>query len=404
MSFSITQFSTKSTNVIIYSLISIILAILAIFVFIVILALTGNPIVLTGLLQNILIVFFTNPTAFANIFYSAIPLIFTGLAVAVAFQAGLFNIGGQGQMVLGGVYTAAWATVIINNIYNSTQFNFLLTPIFLIPTCLLVGAICGGFWGFIPGVLKAKTGAHEVITTIMMNQIAASLVRYLVGSVSYSPYISKDALAYGQSDPIAKGARFPPIFPKISDFLNWGILVALFIIVIVQFIIYKTNFGYKLRAVGHNPEAAEAVGINSERMVIYAMTLSGAIAGIGGSVYLMGTFPYRYFLDYEGTLGFDGIAVSLIGLNSPIGIALAAIFFGYLNQTRAQLDKTAIPPDMVFVFQAWVIIFAVAPVLSKMIYERMKRLARENLQGRSDENDSSEKEQPMISEEGGMEK
>jgi len=383
----------KLTDTVLDTIISLILAALAIYIFVIFLALTGNQIIFDGFFTNIFTVYFTNPSRIGNVLYWATPLILTALAVAIAFQAGLFNIGGQGQMALGGVFTAAWGAVIIKNLYRSTKLTILYSPLFLIPTSLLIGFIAGAIFGFIPGWLKAKTGAHEVITTIMLNQIASSVVKYLVGSSEYSPFISQSQYGYSQTDPINEGARLGKIFNSSDNYLHWGFLISLLVLLIIHIVIYRTNFGFQLRAVGFNKEAAEAAGINSDRMIIYAMTLSGGVAGLAGATFIMGTYPYKYFVDFQGTLGFDGIAVSLIAQNSPLGIAIAAIFFGYLTQTQTNLSVTQIPGDLIFVFQAWVIIFAVAPNLSRMIYHRKKRIAAEEQEARaSEESDSSEPE------------
>lgn len=354
-------------------LISFLFAIIAILLFIQILGFMGYPIDLGDLVFYTITDVFSDFSSILQILYWSSPLMLTGLAVAVAFQAGLFNIGGQGQMMLGGVFSAIWAAVIVPQ-----NLSFLNFPIFVIPTTILMGIIGGGIWGFIPGYLKAKTGAHEVIVTIMMNLIAISLVTYLIGSQSYSPFIDKSSVdAYSQTDKISKAGQIGLIFPNETGFLNWTTLLTIIIVIIVHLLLFDTNLGFKIRAVGFNKSAAENAGIQSEGIIIRSMTLAGALAGLAGTFYVMGTPPYRYVGGFEGTLGFDGIAVALIAQNSPLPIILAALFFGLLTVSKNNLDFSNIPPDLIFTLQAWVIIFVAAPLIARRFYNFVQRESKE---------------------------
>ncbi|MDH5401632.1 MAG: ABC transporter permease, partial [Candidatus Heimdallarchaeota archaeon] len=312
----------------------------------------------------------SNPENIAGMLYWTTPLIFSGLAVAIAFKAGLFNIGGQGQMMIGGLFSAIWAAEII----PKSGINFMNTKIFLIPTTILIGFIAGGIWGMIPGYLKAHRGAHEVIVTIMMNLLAINVATYLIGSNSYSPFLDKTSKdAHSQTDKISPEAQLQPLFPEVSSRLNISLFLGVVLIILIYILITKTNFGYKMRAVGLNSIAAESAGIDTKKITTLTMALSGGIAGLGGTFMVMGTYPFRYQIGMEGTLGFDGIAVSLIAQNSPFGILIAALFFGFLSQSAYNIDiKTEdVPPDLLYILQALVIIFAATPLISKKIISQL---------------------------------
>ncbi|MCY3412876.1 MAG: ABC transporter permease [Candidatus Heimdallarchaeota archaeon] len=378
MSLSVGQLKARNTaEAILLALLSFLFALIAILIFITYLNLNGFDIKMSVIYENTIAYIFKEPSSFLQILYYASPLTLTAISVAISFKAGLFNIGGQGQMMLGAVFSAIWAANLAPTFIMDRSW-------LLMPTTILFGFFGGALWGFIPGVLKAKTGAHEVISTIMFNLIAISFVTFLVGSQTYSPFVDKSSVdAYGQTEIINDNAKFDLIFPQdgkfnewfglYNGFLNYSTVFVIFVIIVCHILIFKTQFGYRLRAVGYSKEASEAAGINSDRLTIYALSLSGGIAGLAGSFYVMGTFPYRYITGFEGTVGFDGIAVSLIAQNSPIAIGLAAIFFGFLTQSKNQLDfKTDIPPDLIFALQALIILFAAAPLVARKVYTRMK--------------------------------
>ncbi len=314
-------------------------------------------------------VFFTQDGLSGILFWGG-PLILTALAVAIAFQGGLFNIGGQGQFIIGGLAGAIWAASIVPK--NLPFLNF---PLFMVPTTMLIGAIFGGIYGFLPGYMRAKYEAHEVITTILLNILALNIAQYLVGSRTYSPFVDRTKVdAYGQTELISKSATLSPIFPAFSQSVTYGLLVTVLIAVLMYFVLFYTRLGFKIRAVGLNKHAAEANGIKSDRITIITMTISGALAGLAGILLVQSSSVPRYSIGIEGTLGFDGIAVSLIGLNNPFGIILAAFFFGFLQQARLNLDtSTNIPSDLIFVFQALVVLFVAAPYLSRIVINKFQR-------------------------------
>lgn len=353
------------------ALLSLILAILSIAIFIVFFKALGLNINVSELIQYGFTDMISSPENIAEILFWATPLIFTGLSVAVAFQAGLFNIGGQGQMAIGGTFGAVWAAI-----WVPKSLSFLDHKFMLIPTTILVGMIFGGIWGFIPGYLKARYGSHEVIITIMMNYIASGLIKYLVGAPSYSPFVDRPESgrdSYLQTPVISAQARFDPLFPTISERLNSSFLIAIFVAITMYYLIFKTNFGFRLRSVGLNNNASLAAGINSKKVIMQAMTLSGALSGAAGALLVMGLFPYRYQPGMEKTIGFDGIAVSLLSLNSPIPILLSSLFFALLLVNRPYIDRNSseVPPDLVIVFQALIILFAASPLIAKWIIKNI---------------------------------
>ncbi len=354
-------------------LLSILFSVISILLFILIITIGGFGINVLDLFNSAVVNVLTDPKSLFRIFYWATPLMLTGLAVAVAFQAGLFNIGGQGKMLIGGVAAAIWAAALVPDI-PLFQNKFVMISI-----TIIIGFLFGGLWGFIPGYLKAKTGAHEVIVTIMMNLIAISLVTYLVGSQSYSPFVDSTSVdAYGQTDTISEYARINLLLPSYSNSLNWTTMITFAIVLIMQIVLFYTRYGFKLRAVGFNPIASKTAGINSDRIIMSSMFLSGGLAGLAGVFYVIGTSPYRYVSGFEGTLGFDGIAVALIAQNSPIAIAFAAIFFGFLTEGKNSLDRTTdIPPDILFALQAFVIIFIAAPAISRWVIDRLRAIKKE---------------------------
>lgn len=286
-----------------------------------------------------------------NVLYRATPLIFTGLAVALAFQCGLFNIGGEGQMVMGG-FAITWI-----------GFTFLQFPAFLlIPMCVLGGALVGALWAAIPGYLKARRGVHEVVSTIMLNWIAVAYAQYLTMAYkpkgSWIPHTHKIAEA-AQLSRMAEYLNAIGIdFPK-SNLLNTAVLFAIAAVIFAAFLLNRTKLGYEIRAVGFNPTAAECAGINVAKNTILAMAISGAIAGLAGVNQVMGyKHRFRYGV-FEG-MGFDGIGVAFIGRNSPFGVVLAALLFGILDHGGLAIDVTTrVPREIVLVLKAMILIFVV---------------------------------------------
>jgi len=286
-----------------------------------------------------------------NVIYRATPLIFTGLAVALAFQCGLFNIGGEGQMVMGG-FAITWI-----------GFTFVkLPPFLMIPLCILGGALVGGIWGGIPGYLKARRGVHEVVTTIMLNWIAVAFTQYL--TMAYKPKESwiPHTFEIAKSAQLSRLAHYlNPLgidFPK-SNLVNTAVFVAILAVIFTAYLLRRTKLGYEIRSVGFNPTAAECAGINVAKNTVLAMAISGALAGLAGVNQVMG-YKHRFRYGVFGGLGFDGIGVAFIGRNSPMGVVLASLIFGILDHGGLAIDvSTKVPREIILVLKAVILIFVV---------------------------------------------
>lgn len=295
--------------------------------------------------------------------FIATPLIFTGLAVAVAFRCGLLNIGAEGQL-----YVASFATAWVGIKFGGTVVNVFgtdvnyawasLPAILLVPLCILTAIVVGGIWGAIPGILKAKFGSHEVINTIMLNFIAIALVSYFT---QYYYKIPGDAIMQtAEIGPAAHIPRISQFIPGMPEFvpLSVAFLIAILMCVLVYIFLWKTKWGYELRAVGQNPSAAEYGGISPQKQIIIAMTLSGSLAGMVAIGEVLG-YRYRYFDAFSGEVGFLGIAVALLGRNHPLGIFIAAIFFAVLQRGEIFVDAFTpkVSKDLGWVLQAIIILF-----------------------------------------------
>ena len=284
-----------------------------------------------------------------TLFY-ATPLIFTGLAVALAFRCGLLNIGAEGQLVMG-AFAAAWAGITFAG----------LPALVLVPLCFLAAMLMGGFWGAVPGVLRARFGAHEVITTIMMNFIAVALASYFT---QYHYKEEGDAILQtapiGENGRIARLGRFIPGLPERIP-LNVAFFVALAACVLVWLFLWKTRWGFAIRATGANPLAAEYGGISTGRQIVLAMAVSGALAGMVGINDVLG-YRYRYYDGFSAGFGFTGIAVALLGRNHPAGVALAALLFGAFLRGGLFVDifTEHVSKDLVLLLQAVIILFVAA--------------------------------------------
>lgn len=299
-----------------------------------------------------------------QVLFKATPLIFTGLSVALCFRAGLFNIGAEGQLQIGTFLTALAGFALPD-----------LPRAISIPVCLLAGMLGGAVWGFIPGILKAKFGAHEVINTIMMNFIALALVGYLVSNVYNVP-------ATMHTPEIAESARISRLDVLLGEFqgspVNLSLFIALLACLFVFYLLWKTRYGYELRAVGYNPKAAEYGGINVQRTVVFAMTVGGALSGLVGSNFVLG-YKHYYETGFSSGLGFIGIAVALLGKNHPVGIILAAVLFGILDYGGLVIN-TMVPKELVNILQGIVIIFVVvsSKVFRNWLTRSLKKLAATN--------------------------
>ena len=310
--------------------------------------------------------------AIGHVLFNACPLVFAGLAVAFAFRAGLFNIGGEGQLYVGSFF-CAWAGLRLTG----------LPPIVVVPALVAASAAGGALWAAVPGVLKARFGVHEVINTIMMNFIAIGFTSYLVINVfkefgQMTPQTAEIAAA-GHLPRLA-GALHPLGIPlPNANPLNASIFIALAAVWVAWFILHRTTLGYEIRAVGLNASAAEYAGINVRRTVVLAMVLSGAFAGLVATNEVMG-FRHRFLDNFSGGVGFMGIAVALLGKNTPLGVLLAALLFGVLNTGALEVDVfTDVPRELILVLQAITIILVVVgnEVLSRRILAHGRTAERE---------------------------
>jgi general nucleoside transport system permease protein len=275
--------------------------------------------------------------------FKATPLVFTGLAVALGFRAGLFNIGVEGQLYLGG-----FAAGLVG-----AAFGALPAPV-LLPLALLAAMLAGALWGAIPGVLKARFGSHEVINTIMLNFVAFALVAFVGRAVFVTATVRTAAIGPG-----AALARLDIWIPALRGSpVNLALPLALAVAAVVGVLLFRTRLGYALRVVGFSPPAAEYGGIAPGRAQALAMALSGAVAGLGSVSFVLG---YKRFFEmgFSAGAGFLGIAVALLGRNHPVGVVIAALFFGALSHGGFVINQR-VPRDLVEVLQALVILFAIA--------------------------------------------
>jgi ABC-type uncharacterized transport system permease subunit len=299
-----------------------------------------------------------SPASCAESLVYVTPLLLTGLSVAVAYRCGLFNIGAEGQFIVG-MIAAAWIGALNPDL-----------PAWLhLPLTMFAGSGAGFLWGAVPGYLKAKFGAHEVILTIMTNYIALHLTGYLVNQVLIAPPGNSPV-----TRAIHESARLTRILPPSR--LNTGIFVALSALIIVYLFLWKTKWGYEIRAVGHNPDAARYAGINVSHNIILAMGCSGALAGLGGALQIQGIqYSFNDLFAFPG-YGFEGVAVALLGNNHPAGIFLAACLFGALNNGALQMQSIAeIPNNLIGVIQAIIIFFVATDSLVKLLRPRKNRIA-----------------------------
>jgi ABC-type uncharacterized transport system permease subunit len=300
----------------------------------------------------------------ANAFYpffdslvTATPYIFAGLAVAVGFRCGLFNIGAEGQLFIGAI-CSVWVGFAFKG----------LPAIVHIPLALLAGAAGGAVWASIPAILKAKAGAHEVINTIMMNYIAFRLNEWLLSDKG--PLKRPDS-ANPISPFIEKSAELPRFFPDPIRF-HLGFFIALGVAFLVWWFLFKTTLGFELRTVGANPNAAKYAGMNITRNLIIAMCLSGALAGLAGANEVLGV-NHNLAVSFSSGYGFDSIALALLGKSHPLGVVLAALLFGFLRGGATRMQAIArIPVEIISVIQALIIAFIAAPAIIRALY-RLKQ-------------------------------
>ncbi|MCL4079119.1 ABC transporter permease [Coriobacteriia bacterium Es71-Z0120] len=314
-----------------------------------------------------------SPKAVGDTLLRATPLMFTGLAVAYGFRAGLFNIGAEGQLFIGGL-AAAYLGVRLGG----------MSPVIALPVVLLAAMAAGAAWAFVPAVLKARIGAHEVITTMMFTYIGKYIVSWLVVGPLKAPG------QIPQTEMIGTSAQLPRIQSLFSDATltampllklgraHMGIFVAVFFAVIVWLILKYTTLGYENRAVGYNPWASENAGISVPATIVKSLCISGALAGLAGAVEVMGVH-HRIFDQFSSGFGFTGIAVALVAKNHPLGVIPAALLFGAMSAGSGTMQLEAdVPQKIVLIIQALVIfLIASESVVQWFIQKRQKEaLAR----------------------------
>jgi simple sugar transport system permease protein len=295
-----------------------------------------------------------SPTAIGRTLLGATPLIFTGLAVAVAFRAGLFNIGGEGQLYIGAI-TAAWLGVTLGSLGALS-----------IPMVLTACVVTGFLWGAIPGILKARFGAHEVITTIMLNFIGINLATYL----ALKP-LRTEGLVPG-TDAIDFAARIPFIGLGLGR-ANYGFLLALVAAVVAYLLLWRTKRGFQIRAVGLSPGAANYAGMGIGVNTVLAIAIGGAFAAIGGGVEVLGVYG-KMTVPFVTNLGFNGIGVALLGRNHPAGVVLGALLFGGLASGAQEMQfSTDVPLQLTSVLLAVILLLVTATKLVELLLGKRAR-------------------------------
>jgi len=283
----------------------------------------------------------------------ATPLIVSGLGVALAFRVGLFNIGGQGQILIAAA-ASAWV-----------GFSWNLPPVIHLVLAVVAGIAGGAIWAGIVGVLKARTGAHEVIVTIMLNYIAFYLVAYMLRTQGLLQ-------APGSNNPkapaIHANAVFPPLFGEQYN-LTWAFILVIAATVFVWWLINRSSLGFRFRAVGENPNAARVAGINVKNIYLYAMLIAGGLVGIAGASQALGVFPQGISSGVDAGIGFDAITVALLGRSKPWGVFIAGLLFGALKAGGFTIQAANdIPIDIVLVMQSLIVLFVAAPPLVRAIF------------------------------------
>ena len=307
-------------------------------------------------------------TALTETTAEAAPLIAAGLGVALAFRAGLFNIGAQGQAMMGALVGAYLG------------FSIKGLPVLLhLPLVILAGVLAGTFWGGVVGLIKARTGAHEVILTIMMNYVAANILSYLLKQ----PFMREP----GVSNPIAPVLEWSATLPRVAGTrLHLGFGLALLAALGCWWLLERTRFGFRLQAVGLNPDAAATAGTSVGRVTFTTMALAGGLAGLGGLItvtapVILTSYPPQLTVSIIGTLGFDAITVALLGRSRPFGVVLAGLLFGALKASRtAMVTIASTPKQLVDLIQALIVLLVAAPAfvtwLLPFLKERRRRVTR----------------------------
>lgn len=299
---------------------------------------------------------FGSLNAISNTLVESTPFIFAGLAVALGFKCGLFNVGAEGQLGIGAICAAV------------AGFAFKGLPgILHVPLALLIGAAGGAIWGAVPGFLRARAGAHEVIVTIMMNYISIRLTDYLIKNTF------RDTKASAPRTPFIQESAQLPLLLGTEFRLHAGFLLAIVVAVFINWLINRTTTGFEIRTVGENPSAAKYAGMSITKNFVLAMALSGALAGLAGAVTVLGV-EHNLKSSFSAGYGMDSIAVALLAKSSPLGILPAALFWGALRNGAGLMQlQSGISINLINIIQALVIVFVAAPDIIRLIY-RIKKV------------------------------
>lgn len=290
----------------------------------------------------------------------AAPLILAGLGVGIAFRAALFNIGGRGQMLLAGA-AAGWV-----------GYHFDLPWPVHLPLAVLAGMLAGALWAGLAGLLKARTGAHEVIVTIMLNYVAFYLVFF---ALSQQGLLQAPGSGNPKSLPMRESATLPKLLGDRYN-LHLGIVLALVAVAVVWWILNRSALGFRIRAVGQNPAAARSAGIDVGRIYVSVMMIAGALVGLAGVNQVLGTVPSGVVVDLDAGIGFDAITVALLGRSRPLGIMWAGLLFGAFKAGGFAMQASQdIPVDLVLVVQSLIVLFIAAPPLVRAIFRLPEREA-----------------------------
>jgi simple sugar transport system permease protein len=295
---------------------------------------------------------------FTESLVTATPYIFAGLSVALGFRCGLFNIGAEGQFFIGALSSAF------------VGYSLVGLPAYIhLPLALLGGAAGGALWGIIPGYLKAKFGAHEVVNTIMMNWIAFKLSDWLLNG-------PMKASGFRPVTPnVELSAELPRFFPDPIR-LNWGLILAFVVAYALYWFLFKTTLGFEIRSVGSNPDAAKYAGMSIVKNLVLVMAMAGGLAGLAGSAQVLGV-DHWVGQGFSAGYGFDAIALALLGKSHPFGVVLSALLFGFLRSGATRMQSMAgIPIDIISIIQGMVIIFIAAPEIIRWLY-RLKNIKAE---------------------------
>jgi simple sugar transport system permease protein len=312
--------------------------------------------------------------AISNTLIKAIPLIIGGLAVIISYKSGIFNVGVEGQLFFGAMGGSIIATM--------PMFQD-LPPLISIPLSIIVAMMFGGILGFIPGYLKAYRGINEVVVTMLLNYI---IIFFLSQQVQPGGFLHEPGVTANQSSPVHQGMRLPLLFDGLLSRVHSGLIIALILVVIVWFVMSRTSTGFKMKAIGLNPKAAEYAGMDMSLIQTKVMIVSGAMAGLAGAVEILG-YHYRLVENFSLGIGYNAIAVALLANLSPIGVIFSAVFFGALQAGNNTMQIIAdVPESFTRLVQGVVVFFVIAgAVLPKIISKKitLKRLAKEALEENS---------------------